>query len=66
MNLQTIKNTLPDIMNYRGKEFRMTFYDSKIYRTKKFPTRSQEIIWEDSEGNRIYLNKNFIEYLPFK
>ena len=65
-NLEKIKNTLPDIVDYRGKKFTKVSYSQSVWRTSKFPTRSKEIIWEDSKGNQIYLFEDNIEYQPYQ
>jgi len=62
--LQKIYENLGDIVDYRGKEFTQIFYGRDIYPTDKYPTRSKEIIWQDKDGNQIYLFEDNIEYIP--
>lgn len=64
MRLREVKDKLPDIFTHRGKEYRMSYYSREIFATKKHPTRSDEIIWDEENGSRqIYLKGNDIELL---
>ena len=65
-DLQELYDNLWDVFDYRGREFTQTFYSGSTYSTEKYPMRSKEIIWEDEDGNQIYLFEDTIEYIPFK
>lgn len=64
-DLQELYDNLWDVVDYNGKEFTQTFYSGSSYSTEKYPMRSKEIIWEDGDGNQIYLFEDNIEYIPF-
>lgn len=61
--LQKIYENLGDIVEYKGKVFTQIFYGMDVYPTDKYPTRSKEIIWQDKDGNQIYLFEDKIEYI---
>jgi len=64
MRLKDIKNNLPDSFTYKGKSFTMSYYGMGIFPTKKHPTRSKEIIWDEDNGTKqIYLKDDKIELL---
>ena len=60
MYLNTIKKTLPDIFDYKGKEYTMSHYSYEIFATKKYPTRSKIIEWRTKENDLIILEDNKI------
>jgi hypothetical protein len=62
MRLREIYNTLGDTVTYRKQEFRQTYYSLEVYSTRKFPTRSKEIIWENDKGDCIWIDDNHISY----
>jgi len=63
-DLQDLYDNLYDVVDYKGKEFTQVHYGRNTFATEKYPTRSEEIIWEDKEGNQIYLFRDSIEYIP--
>jgi hypothetical protein len=62
MRLREIYYRLGDTVRYRNDTFNMVYYGDGIYQTKKYPTRSREIIWENSVGDCIWIDENVIMY----
>ncbi len=59
MNLKEVYNTLPDVFTYKNEEYKIDYYSMDIYATKKYPTRSKEITYintNDTKEIRIYKN----------
>ena len=59
MNLKEIYKKLPDSVRYKGKLFTMSFYSLKGLNNG----RSKEIIYNDANGNEIYIHNDYIEYI---
>ena len=62
MDLKRVLKELPDTFTYKNKKYKCEMYGRELFPTKKYPTRSKEIIYNSVDNtNQIYIYEDTIE-----